>query len=132
MTPKKGDPHRNIKHHLAHLQLLELGTFAYSECLEADLLESGVVEDVSSVEDEGGSEHRLEEFVVVVFQELVPLGEQYQGVRTLSCLVGILMGRSIGEQVFDLMMRHLMCFFLSCEKNKKAKKRVEGNYTLGS
>lgn len=58
--------------------------------LKADLLELGVVEDVTSIEDEGGLHHALVDGLVVVVLELVPLGHDDDGMSIATGFDGVL------------------------------------------
>ena len=60
--------------------------------LEANLSQGVVVEDVPSVENEGRLGHGGIDLLIVVGLELVPLGQDGQGVRAVAGLIGVRAG----------------------------------------
>ena len=55
---------------------------------EANLLEGGLIKDIPSIEDEGGLGHLLVDALIVESLELVPLGEDGDGVGALTRVIG--------------------------------------------
>mmetsp|Transcript_2861 Transcript_2861/g.5134 ORF Transcript_2861/g.5134 Transcript_2861/m.5134 type:complete len:362 (+) Transcript_2861:190-1275(+) len=78
--------------------------------VEADLLETIVVEDVAAIKDESRLGHLLEDADIVVVLELVPLGDDDDGMGVLDgLLVRVGDGQVVvlGEEVDDLVVGHL-------------------------
>ena len=92
------------------MRLLLVRLFADSVDVESNLLEAIVIEDVASIKDKGRLGHAVIDLLIVIVLELVPLGDDDDGVGAADGLVVCVADNEVvvlGEELLDLVMRDL-------------------------
>ena len=86
---------------------LVVSTLSNGMNMETKVLETLVVENITTVKDEGGVSHLLVQFLIIVGLELVPLGENNKRVRVDNGAFGGLVHGDVGVALEDLLLTDL-------------------------